>query len=486
MPAAACLVLLGAGIITIPRAILKDEQARSLGNGQLASLIGSPNAAVAARAALAIGRTRRPEGASLLAAHIDDPRPAVRAMSIYGLGVIGLGTAWRSISQHAGDPSSAVRLAVVDALARYAAAGRLGTAHERATQAIVRDRLLHDPDPVVRGRAAIALYAFAGPLASKNNAKVLARAAAADASSSVRERAMWAIYRAYASETNQAVVLAALNAPDTVLRIEAVRALGTMFAGKHDAAAIATLKRMETDPSWRVQEQAAQSIRVIRGLALTADWKTIPRYVHIPKPVADPLANLPALAWPKPSPKPGSPDAMLAPLGPALLPTTAREMTSPAPGPHPRVRIVTTKGSFYVVFYPEWAPLTVANFLHLAARGFYDNNRWFRIVPDFVVQTGEKDAIKQPGPGYSIGAEQNPIEQDSYVISMGLNYDEKTNTPELDSAGSEYYITLSPQYHLDDAFTVFGRVTSGYDVLGRLVESDRVVRIERVADERLQ
>ena len=58
----------------------------------------------------------------------------------------------------------------------------------------------------------------------------------------------------------------------------------------------------------------------------------------------------------------------------------------------------------------------------------------------------------------------------------------KTNTPELDSAGSEYYITLSPQYHLDNAFTVFGRVVSGFDVLGRLVESDRVIRIERIPD----
>jgi cyclophilin family peptidyl-prolyl cis-trans isomerase len=65
---------------------------------------------------------------------------------------------------------------------------------------------------------------------------------------------------------------------------------------------------------------------------------------------------------------------------------------------------------------------------------------------------------------------------------MGLNYDPKTNTPLRDSAGSEYYITLSPQYHLNNDFTVFGTVTSGFDVLGRLVESDKVVRVERISD----
>ena len=157
-------------------------------------------------------------------------------------------------------------------------------------------------------------------------------------------------------------------------------------------------------------------------------------------------------------------------------------MLGPVHGPHPRLRIVTTQGNIYVALYPEWAPLTVTNFLNMMNRGFLDNNPWFRIVPDFVVQTGEQDAKNAPGPGYSIPAEENPLEQNSYVISMGLDYDDKTNLPKRDSAGSEYYITLSPQYHLDNSFTVFGAMTSGFDVLGRLTESDKVIRVERIAD----
>jgi cyclophilin family peptidyl-prolyl cis-trans isomerase len=65
---------------------------------------------------------------------------------------------------------------------------------------------------------------------------------------------------------------------------------------------------------------------------------------------------------------------------------------------------------------------------------------------------------------------------------MGMNYDSKTNTPIRDSAGTQYYVTLSPQLHLDRDFSVFGEVTGGFDVLGRLIESDRVIRIERIAD----
>ena len=86
---------------------------------------------------------------------------------------------------------------------------------------------------------------------------------------------------------------------------------------------------------------------------------------------------------------------------------------------------MTTQGNIYVALYPEWAPLTVTNFLNLMNRGFYDNNPWFRIVPDFVVQTGEQDAKNTPGPGYTIPAEENPLEQNSYVISMGLDYNDR-------------------------------------------------------------
>ncbi|MBV8151476.1 MAG: peptidylprolyl isomerase [Candidatus Eremiobacteraeota bacterium] len=156
-------------------------------------------------------------------------------------------------------------------------------------------------------------------------------------------------------------------------------------------------------------------------------------------------------------------------------------MTGPAVGLHPRVRIATTKGAIDLVLYPEWAPVTVANFLNLTNRGFYDGLRLFRIVPDFVVQTGDPKETGEGDAGYRIPAEENPIEEDGGVIAMGLDYDQHGAI--RDSAGSQFYLTMSPALHLNRDFTVFGRIESGFDVLGRLVESDTMVRVEQLPDE---
>jgi peptidyl-prolyl cis-trans isomerase B (cyclophilin B) len=458
--------------------ILRFESQRSLGDGRLATLLASPDAATAARAALAIGRSKQPAGVTLLEGHLADRRDAVRALSIYGLGLIGLGSDVATILRAAGsDHSGAVRLAAVDALERYESAGKLAPADERAAAYGLSGMLDGgERDPAVRGRAAIALNAFADGPQGAYAAQALQRDIAGERDAGVRQRVFWTVFRRYAAKVPPAMLRSALHDPDEIVRIEAVRAYGKL----KNAALAADLQPLLADASWRVQEQAAESIRVLQGGKMSEHLTAIPASVHTPAPQPDPYASLAAL--PRVLPAPGPPRPADVPGAPRLLAQTAASMLQPARGPHPRLRIVTTQGNIYVALYPEWAPLTVANFLNMMNRGFLDDNPWFRIVPDFVVQTGEKDAKNAPGPGYSIPAEENPLEQNSYVISMGLNYDEKTNMPIRDSAGSEYYITLSPQYHLDEAFTVFGAVISGSDVLGRLSESDKVIRIERVPD----
>lgn len=459
--------------------IVSLERQRSLGaQGELAKFLSDPDERTAARAALAIGRTKQPAGVPLLKAHLRDKRDAVRAMAVYGLGVLGTPVEVAAVSAMAtSDESGAARVGAVDALQRWEVDAKLGAADERTAFDAVAKALGADADPIVRGRGAIALMAFAnGPLAP-NAAKTLAAVLERERSTAVRRRAMWTIFRTYAARVPQATLAAGLHDRDEVVRIEAVRAYGRL----KERALVAAVKPMLNDPSWRVQEQARESIRLLQGQKQTEHLTAIPPRTHVPVPQLDPLAKIAAMPRVHGAAA-AEPNASQAIYIPAIAPHTAAEMTQPAKGPHPRVRLVTTKGNVYVTLYPEWAPLTVANFLNLIDAGFYDRNPWFRIVPDFVVQTGEKDAKKAPGPGYSIGAEENPIEQDSYIISMGLNYDEKKNTPIRDSAGSEYYVTLSPQFHLDLDFSVFGAVTSGFDVLGRLVESDKVVRAERLPD----
>ncbi|HUA08681.1 MAG TPA: peptidylprolyl isomerase [Candidatus Acidoferrales bacterium] len=478
----AALMFLGAVPTQTAVEIVHLESERSLGDGRLAALLASSDEATAARAALAIGRTKLAAGIPLLETHLDDPRDAVRAFSIYGLGLIGEGNdAAAMLKALRADHAGAVQIAALDALGRYEEAKRLDAQDEAATVQVLAT-ILDAPErftPDVRGRAAIALGFFSGDLTGVAAASKLATILESERDPSVRERIMWTIFRYYAAKVPIATLRAGLKDSDEIVRIEAVRAYGRL----KEAALVADLQPLLSDPSWRVQEQTAESIRLLQGGKLTEHWTAIPSFVHTPAPQRDPYAALPVV--PRTSPAPGAPRAEDILEAQPLLPQTAREMLSPAHGLHPRLRIVTTQGNIYVVLYPEWAPLTVANFLNMMNRGFLDNNPWFRIVPDFVVQTGEQDAKNAPGPGYSIPAEENPLEQNAYVISMGLNYDDKLNTPIRDSAGSEYYITLSPQYHLDNAFTVFGAMTSGFDVLGRLTEADKVLRVERIRDDQL-
>jgi cyclophilin family peptidyl-prolyl cis-trans isomerase len=398
-------------------------------------------------------------------------------MSVYGLGLLATGNNAAALVAVTGDAAPAVRIAALDALARYEAAHRLGESENPAQSAIER-ALARDAEPVVRARAATALVEFREGANAQEAATALASAFNGDRDTLVRWHAMWCIYRGYAARVNRRTIEGALKDADELVRIEAVRAMGKF----KDPSLVAVVKPLLADPSWRVQEQAGETIRLLTGKPATQHLTAIPSYVHIPPAVPDPLASLEPIARTEVAGKPGAPAPDDADVRLTLAPQTVARMTGPASGPHPRVRIVTTKGNVYVVLYPEWAPLTVANFLALANRGYYDGNRWFRIVPDFVVQTGDPNDNGEGDAGFMIGAEENPLEQHSYVISMGLNYDDKTNTPIRDSAGTQYYITLSPQLHLDRDFTVYGDVTAGFDVLGRLIESDRVVRIERIED----
>ncbi len=454
------------------------EQMRSLGNGRLASFLGSKDRFVALRAALAIGRTKQAAGLPALERHANDRDDAMRAMVTYAMGLIDAPAAAPRIVRALNDPADVVRVAALDAT------GRLETSHAltrlQQTQAQTRAaNLLGGGTPIVRARAATALESFSQGPRERFALRALEAGYSRARDSYVRWHIVWSLYRGYSKSAAPSLFAKALRDPNEVVRIQAVRAFGR----RGDASAVALLQPLLRDGSWRVQEQTLESIRVLQGGKPTEHLNKIPADVRTPPPVPDPLANVPALGRTAEGAKPQRPSPDAIALWPKLDPRTAALFTGPAKGPHPRVRIVTTQGNVYVELYPEWAPLTVENFLNLSRRGYYDNNPWFRIVPDFVVQTGDPNGNGNGDAGYTIGAEENPIEQDGYVISMGLNYTNPPNAHAIrDSAGTQFYITLSPQLHLNREFTVFGRVIAGFDVLGRLVESDKIVRVERLPD----
>jgi cyclophilin family peptidyl-prolyl cis-trans isomerase len=120
-----------------------------------------------------------------------------------------------------------------------------------------------------------------------------------------------------------------------------------------------------------------------------------------------------------------------------------------------------------IEFFPEDAPKTVENFVTLARKGFYDGLTFHRVVPDFVVQGGCPKGNGTGGPGYTIKAEFNKQKHVRGSVAMA-----RSQHP--DSAGSQFYITYGATPHLDNSYTVFGKVTSGMEAVDRIKQGDRM------------
>ena len=138
------------------------------------------------------------------------------------------------------------------------------------------------------------------------------------------------------------------------------------------------------------------------------------------------------------------------------------------PGP---VTIELDRGSIVLSLFAFDAPLTVDNFLRLVDRRFFDNGRWHRVVPNFVVQDGDPRGDGSGGPGPAIRDEINRRRYQAGTLGMALSGP--------DTGGSQFFITHSAQPHLDGGYTVFGQVVSGWDVLTQIVQGDHIRRIFR-------
>jgi len=137
----------------------------------------------------------------------------------------------------------------------------------------------------------------------------------------------------------------------------------------------------------------------------------------------------------------------------------------------------TARGPIRVDLAPDKAPLTVANFVNLAKRGFYDGLSFHRVIDDFMVQGGCPEGSGRGGPGYRFEDEtNNGLRHDRGVLSMA-NAGPNTN-------GSQFFITHVPTPWLDGKHTVFGKVVEGLDVVDAVKQGDKInsVKIEGDAD----
>ena len=133
--------------------------------------------------------------------------------------------------------------------------------------------------------------------------------------------------------------------------------------------------------------------------------------------------------------------------------------------------MVTSKGTIKLKLYPDQAPMTVANFVNLVSRGFYDGLKFHRVIPNFMIQGGDPLGNGTGGPGYKFGDEFVPSLKHTGpgVLSMA-NAGPGTN-------GSQFFITHVETSWLDGKHTIFGQVTSGQDVVNKIAQGDSIEKV---------
>lgn len=126
--------------------------------------------------------------------------------------------------------------------------------------------------------------------------------------------------------------------------------------------------------------------------------------------------------------------------------------------------VTTTKGAFTIELLPDEAPLNVDNFIQLSRRGYFRGITFHRAVPNFVIQGGDPRGDGNGGPGYQIRCEINEVPYERGAVGIALSG--------KDTGGSQWFVTHSPQPHLDGGYTVFGNVIAGMDVVDDIVRGD--------------
>ena len=398
-----------------------------------------------------------------------------------------------------GDPSAAepllriVRDAAADPLVRLEAVGALGGIHTAEVADTLLD-VLSEPSPSIRAAALRSLAAFD----PENFITVLSgldpdphwsvRAALATMLGTLPIDTVAAKLEPMLSDADQRVVpfalaalvklkapgaaaaaLEKLKADDFAVRAAAAAAVGDLMPPNGAAALTDAYRFGQRDPTYTaraaalaalVNYGAAAATPVLRSAFADKDWAVRVRAAMLLKQL-DPASAADADAQIRPAPSSTPPELYSAPR---II----------APSVSTQVYFETDRGTIQIELAMNDAPLTVENFVTLARKGFFNGLSVHRVVPDFVIQDGDPRGDGEGGPGYSIRDELNELPFLRGVVGMALD-------PWPDTGGSQYFITHSPQPHLDAKYTVFGRVVSGMDAVDKIQQWD-VIRAVRVWD----
>jgi cyclophilin family peptidyl-prolyl cis-trans isomerase len=270
-------------------------------------------------------------------------------------------------------------------------------------------------------------------------------------------------------DTVHALLLNGLRDPDFYVRATVIGALAERPSAA-DLSAVLTSYNLATRDSANDARLAA--IQYVGALwkkdstSLNATWRQ--HLAQLPVPT-DPLERAAGRDFPVWANKWGG--ASPAPRQLAWYEGVVKAVVMPAyAGKNVTATINTVRGPIQLELFGTDAPITVWNFLSLARSGYYRNTRFHRVVPNFVAQDGDPRDDGNGGPGYAIRDEMNRHRYERGALGMALSGP--------DTGGSQYFITHSPQPHLDGHYTVFGRVTRGFDVLDKIVQGDLITKVD--------
>jgi cyclophilin family peptidyl-prolyl cis-trans isomerase/HEAT repeat protein len=476
-----------------------------------------PDPELHARAAYALARDPMPEGLPPLRSLLADPDPRVRGWAARGIGIVGEGTDLAALRPLLDDPAPGPLVQGLRSAARLVVDGKAQAPAEWRSR--LRD-LMDDPRSGVRLTVLEAAAAWPMNVTNPLSEAVASRAAEGTG----RERGL-ALLALAAGKHPRALELAtaALASQEADVRAHAAQAAGRVGF----PAAADLVSRLVADPAPQVRGAAAEAALAGDESAGMAARLLSDADAGVRANVFGWLADHPVLPLDRlqagfaASVRGGVEEETLAALGAltarakaealergaivALLEQAAAgeagggyvlrreagaalgELERPIPplGPletrkppevyqeivqrtwEPRtVEIRTSKGAIGVRLACRQAPLTCLNFLNLAEQGFYDGLIFHRVVADFVVQGGDPRGDGFGGPGYDIRDEINRLRYRRGVVGMAL--------AGPDTGGSQFFITLSEQPHLDGGYTAFGEVVSGDEVLDRIVPGDRI------------
>jgi len=422
-----------------------DRLARVVATG-----LGDPSARVRQYAARCLGRLKARGSVAFLVGRLTDSDVDVIVNAARALQAIGDTLACAPLAQALSHPHPYVRVTAAVALGELRCAASIPALSAHLT----------DPDAATRGQSARALLHVAGANAVPQVAAVLA-----DSSVYARAAALEGLRFVPPAQGAQRLRAGLLPGRHLLERITCAETLGQLGARE----ALADLRGGLRDAQSPFAAACAEAIAALKD-SISLGAITEAYIAHLGDADADARQSLTG--------------AMTSLAGKSYADSVrgAHPAPSTAPARYPAdfadpspVRgavLTTTAGEIEWAFYGQEATQTVKNFVRLARQGYFDGDVFHRVVPAFVIQDGDTSGTGWGGPGYTIRCEYNRLRYDAGMVGMALSG--------KDTGGSQYFMTHTPQMHLNGRYTIFAHVVRGMDVVARTVQGDRVLKVRLI------